>query len=165
MGSLLQSKAASAQAAAGHAWMQMQAAEVLGLLKISNAAPLLAQIASDASKPFSTRSAAAAALGEMSFQGANADPKPLVAALAKFALDACDAERQPISQRRLKGRLNAASIGAAGLAKGGNSPEIGKLNTSLRAMLDAFGARTPVSDAALINGIRNPRADLRSLLP
>ena len=103
----------------GHAWMQGQAAEILGLLGAvdnqGSEAKALALLVLDAKLPFSTRCAAAEAMGRLNYTAfVPSSPSKIAAPFGKLALDACNSElsgRRRFSRNHLKVCLTAAGSG------------------------------------------------------
>jgi len=137
---LLNAPRPAGRSAAGDAWMRRQAARILATLRIGNSSAVVAALAktvADKRLPLSTRCAAAEALGRLDYRGAGGvNFTPTAAALRQLTIEVCAAETEPISRRRLKSRLFAVGVGAAGIAAAGGAPEgLVGLKKSLTAMI------------------------------
>lgn len=163
------SKPAAGTAGAGQAWMRAQAAEVLRLLGEASGpvTTALASMVSDPTLPFSTRCAAADALGRLNYRGgAGLNPSALAAALGRLAADACAAEERAakISRRRLKSRLRTASVGLtgpdgnSGVARLATGPPhaafVAALKTALTAMLGHVDGPGTADDKTMLENVK-----------
>jgi hypothetical protein len=90
---------------------------------------------------------------------------PIAVALRQTVLDACAAETQPASRRRLKARLHAVGLGLQGIGSVAGAPEsVAQLRQSVGAMLGFIEDRglDPLSMMEKINEeagkIRGPAA-------
>ena len=111
------------RSADGHAWMQGQAAEILGLLGAVDSkgseAKMLISLVLDAKLPFSTRCLAAEAMGKLNYTTfAPSNSSEVAAPFGKLALDACNSELSKgseFSRNHLKVCLTAANNGLKGV--------------------------------------------------
>lgn len=82
----------------GHAWMRARACDVLGALRVAGqqgeVVKALAEIAGDSTAHFMARSAAAAAIGKINYQGVPVDPTQVASQVGKLAADALAQEAQ-----------------------------------------------------------------------
>lgn len=116
---LLTAPKPAARSADAHAWMQGQAAEILGLVGTVDSkgteAKLLALLVRDSKLPFSTRCLAAEAMGKLNYSAfVPPNPSKVAAPFGKLALDACNSElsgRREFSRNHLKVCLIAAAAG------------------------------------------------------
>ncbi len=167
-------KGAAGRSAAGHAWMRAQAVEVLGKLKSVGAAGevpgALAGIVAEKGLPFSTRCAAAEALGQLNYRASSGlNASQLAAALGQLAEEVCaaEAEAETISRRRLKTRLSAASVGLTGIATLATGPPrqafVGALEKPLSTMLDIIADKR-LDDQQMMERVNQEAAKLRTAL-
>ena len=173
------SRSAPNRSVDGHAWMRTLAIEVLGELKLMGNNGVVprkfAEIVAESNVPFSTRCAAARALGEFDYRGASGlNPSQVAAPLGQLVVDACEAEGTLISHRRLKSRLVSAWVGLTGTDENHNG--VGHLATkpphkkfvdalreTLKTMLDLFDDRG-INIDELSGEIENNKEKLQQVL-
>lgn len=153
--SVLQAKSPpQGRSAEGHAWMRAQAAKILGRLKtmgrngeVPNA---MGAMVAEQDADLSTRCVAADALGELYYRPGGINGGLLAEALARLAVDACHAEADDFSRRRLKHRLNTVSNAlngkesdaqARGVSAVVQRDLISQIRDPLKAMCDALDDR------------------------
>jgi hypothetical protein len=161
-------------AAAGHAWMRAQAAEILGELGVVGnngaVARALSGIVADATLPFSTRATAAKAIGKLDFRGASGlNTADVAKPLGQLAVDVCAAEvkAQAVSRDRLKAHFLAAKLGLTALAAGASGTAqqtlLAQLGNSVTTMLDALENRQ-LDDSTMLQTIEQEATKLRNSL-
>ena len=165
----------------GHAWMRSLAADFLGELKWagSNGEVIksLAKMVAESDSPLSSRCAAARALGRLNLQGVSGlNPSDIARGLGGLAVDACKAESEPISRRRLKDRLTAVWLGltgrewnpdqtsVAGIAGLATAPPhqafVAGVRQALENVLKPFDDRSKLDDVALTTKVQETSAAL-----
>ncbi len=166
---LLNTRRPAGRTAAGDGWMRAQAAGILGMLKTTGkgnvAVTSLGKLVADRTLPLSTRCAAAEAVGKLNYHGAGrTNVEPIALALGKLATDACAAEMDSISRRRLKGRLYAINLGLTRLGTVAGAPEIvAKLKNSLAVMLGLIEDKN-LAPNTMMERINQEAAKLNTLL-
>ncbi len=172
---LAKSASPAGAAGAGKAWMRAQAAEILGELKVADAATTaaLAVMVGDSTLGCSARCAAAEALGKLDYAGAaGLNPSALAAPLGKLAVDACTTEEQAqiASRRRLMRCLKAAMEGLAAVAAPAKAAGpahdafVGALQAQVKVMLEQIGDAKGVDDATLKSDVNQGAGKLRAAL-
>jgi hypothetical protein len=134
---LATSEVAPGRSPAGHAWMRTMAVNTLATLKTpgpqGEVVTTLLAIVGDSGVPFSTRCAAARALGNLEYAGgagqAAVVPGKMIQQMGQLAFDAAsgeakrhEKEKTPISRRRVQAHLIAVYNGLAGLAALASQP-------------------------------------------
>ena len=160
---LVTSQTGPGPAADGHAWMRVQAARVLGAIgspgNASATADALAAMVADEQLRLAARCVAARALGQLDYGGTPwAKAEETVVVMRQLALDACDAEKDGVSRRRLRYHLTTISDGLDGdpesSAKTGIGPLVGadrqQFLAALKASLDALQS---IADDKSINDL------------
>ncbi len=166
---LLNVRRPAGRTAAGDGWMRAQAAGILGMLKtIGNGNVVvtsLGKLVVDRTLSLSTRCAAAEAVGKLNYHGAGGtNVEPIALALGKLAIDACAAEMEPVSRRRLKGRLYAVNLSLTRLGTVADAPEIvAKLKNSLAVMLRLIEDKN-LAPNTMMEKINQEAAKLKALL-
>ena len=166
---LLNARRPAERTAAGDGWMRAQAAGILGMLETTGNGNVvvtsLGKLVADRTLPISTRCAAAEAVGKLNYRGAGGTNfEPVAVALGKLATDACAAEKEPISRRRLKGRLYAVDLGLTQLGTVAGVPEIvAKLKGSITTMLGLIEDRK-LAPNTMMERINQEASKLKALL-
>ncbi|NQU22957.1 MAG: hypothetical protein HQ567_16900 [Candidatus Nealsonbacteria bacterium] len=158
----------------GHAWMQGQAAEILGLLGAVDAqgseAKRLAVLVLDTKLPFSTRCIAAEAMGKLNYAAfAPPSPSKVAAPFGQLALDACNTElsgRRKLSQNHLKVCLTAAANGLNGVDSLATSASDRKFVDGLKSAIGAllgFVTDSGLTDDELTTELNDEKGELVQL--
>ena len=126
------------RSAEGHGWLRSQAAELLGELGSPGAngqiATALANLAGESGASFIARREAVRALAKLDYSEAGANiAGAMVAALAKYTVDACAAEDGKYSKRRIKQRVTVARDSLEAL-----KPAVGNAAAALEPVLKAL---------------------------
>ena len=170
---LVETKTASGPSADGQAWMRVQAVRVLSAMGspgTNGAVPnAIARMVNDGELRLSARCVAARALGQLRYGGDGwANAGAAVGLLRQLALDACDAEKDEVLQRRLAFHLSGIStaLDRIGPLVGGESGP--QLVAGLKASLEALEEilKDESLDAPTLNERVGQEADkIRGLTP
>jgi len=181
MYTLVRSPRPAERTPAGHAWMQAQAMDVLGELKMAGSGGVvaveLAGIAGDLKAHFVARCAAAKALGKLNYREATGlDLSQVAMELGEMGRDACrregpqtvdDPENLPVVRRRLKTRISAVLEGLAGLGTVSGGTPHDSLISDIDAILTALSEQlddATIDDVALLTEVYASHGELVQLV-
>jgi hypothetical protein len=143
-------KAPAGRSADGHAWMRRRAVQIIGALGLSGGTiPLeLQKIVKDTTAPYNLRCAAAQALGELDYAGANIKAADLAKDVGVLGLEVTRRElkESDISLSQLKSRLHAVKVGLGG-PDDANQPGKGIPGGNADAALKVIGEMMTALDA------------------
>jgi hypothetical protein len=158
------------QAADGQAWIQGQAAHVLGRLGTAGeggaVATALAAVAGDTKAPSKARCSAAEALGQLNYSGGGGDAGSLLSALGQLALDDVKFEDSSLLLKRLQARLKCVHGGLRGvlpILAAANRQTGDALNETVEKLLK-LKVTGDAPDATVTDAIKSGRNELEQLL-